>query len=1122
MSRTVWSVLMFVSQGRSNFLAATALTILTFLLSFASPAPSYGQAGSSTITGAVRDDSGLAVPGATIKVTNEATGIAIETVSNDQGLYRVPALVPGRYRIDVTLEGFNGFAQQGVVLEVGQTLAIDVQLTVGGISETVNVKASVPPLVDTQSSNIGQVITQDMIDALPLPNRAASSLVALAPGVIMIDTGAGTAENYPLFSVSGGRARNQYFSLDGGNASNVVALNRPSQILSLPVDAMQEFKVIANNYAAEHGHSTGGIITMTTRSGSNRFSGTVFESLRNDALDAKNFFASEKPDVSLNQFGGTLGGPVRRGKTFFFSTWERTRQLVSDPIISTVPTLANRQGDFSDLRNAAGERILIYDPRTRQPFPGNIIPADRIDPVALAAMQYLPLPNRPGTSTNAGNYVGNSESRLDRDIVVGKIDHKSGMNDLLTVRYYINNALTDVSGSYVNRVADPLADATDVRVQNVTAGYTRLFSSTVIAEARVTHLRRSFIDRHPSLWQNYAAQIGLAGVTDQAFPVFNIPGYGPSQSATASAATTNFGTASLGSPTVSRFQSPIKDTQWLGSLSWSRGTHAYKFGGEYRVGANDERRDRGSSGNLTFSPLITSNLGAAGTGNALAAFLLGEVNAGNVQASDLIQTRASYAAFFAQDDWRPLVRLTLNYGLRWEAEFPRYEVNGRQNSFDPVAINPVSGTPGVVTFAGLDGTPKRAFKTDLNNFGPRAGFAYQLTDSGRTVLRGGAGIFYGTTISNSVGDQAALGFSTSANFVVAQATTQSAFLLRNGFPVFTRPELTSAFGAVPSGTRPTTSVTFFDPNQKAPTSYQTNLNLQHELGSGLMIETGFISNVSRHLTGNDFSINQVPPELMGPGNTQGLRPFPQFSNVLVLNPSIGKSSYYAGFIRVQKRLSDGLSFLAHYTRSRFMDDTESANEYGSTGSYMDQYHRELDWARSASDVPHHVVLSVLYEIQPFTDNRTLNALLSRWRVGVLETLQSGPVFTVIASANTTNAFPAGPLRPNLVGNPELPSRERTLSRWFNTAAFENPAPFTFGNSPRSVLRGPGIITTDLTLEKTIGLIGDTRLDVRAEAYNLLNRTNFNIPGSTLGAADFGVISSARAPRTVQLGVRLHF
>lgn len=267
---------------------------------------------------------------------------------------------------------------------------------------------------------------------------------------------------------------------------------------------------------------------------------------------------------------------------------------------------------------------------------------------------------------------------------------------------------------------------------------------------------------------------------------------------------------------------------------------------------------------------------------------------------------------------------------------------------------------------------------------------------------------------------------------------------------------------------------------------------------------------------------EVPAELVGPGNTQALRPFPQFSNVTLINPSIGKSDYYAGFVRVQKHFSDGVSLLAHYTRSRFMDDAESSNEYGSSGSYMDAYRRDLDWARSASDVPHHFVLTVFYDVQPFSRNRFVNAALANWRVGVLETLQSGPPFTVITSANTTNAFPAGPLRPDLVGDPDLSAEQRTLAQWFNTAAFANPAPFTFGNSPRSVLRGPGVANTDVTLEKRVNLWGARTLDVRVEAYNLLNRANLNIPGFTLGAADFGVISSARPARTVQLGARVSF
>jgi Carboxypeptidase regulatory-like domain/TonB-dependent Receptor Plug Domain len=1078
--------------------------IALFVVSVLPPASLFAQSGTSTIAGLVTDASGAAAPGAVVRVINEDTRVPLETVTNGEGAYRVSALVPGKYRVEVTLNGFAPAVRSPIVLEVGQTLAVDITLNVEVHTEAVAVTANVP-VVESQSSTITQTVTREMLAALPLPNRAASSLSSLAPGVVMIDTGTGTAENYPVFSVAGGRARNQNFILDGGNASNAVGLTRPQQLTSLPVDAMQEFRVITNNYAAEFGHSTGGVVTMSTRAGTNAFHGSIFESLQNDAFNARNFFATSKPPVRLNQFGGSLGGPIKKERTFFFATWERTRQLTSQTVLSTVPTLLNRQGDFSDLRNSVGQPIVIYDPVSHQPFVNNVIPHERFDPVAFAALQYYPVPNRPGTSTNANNFVGNSASTLDRDIIVARGDHQVTSDDRVTARYYINNSGTETTGSYGNPVADPDGDFTDVRIQSLTGAYTHVFGASLVNDLRVTYLRRKFGDRRPGLGTGLAASIGLRGVSDQAFPAFTIPGY-----------------SSLSNASVARVQTPITDRQVLETLSWFRGMHAVKFGLEFRAGANDEIRDRGSSGSLTFTPLITSNFGAPNTGNALASFLLGEVNAGSVQISDLIRTRAAYWGLYVQDDWRITNRLTLNYGVRWEAELPRREVDNRMNSFDPTAINPVSNTAGVVTFAGVNGTPERAFATDQNNIGPRLGFAYQLSASGKTVLRGGAGVFYGPTVSNTIGDAAALGFSTSASFVTAQATLQSAFRLKDGFPPYSRPPIGSGYGAVPVGQKPTTSVSFFDPHQIAPTSYQSNLGLQHELAPGLLVEVGYMGNISHHLTANDFSLNQVPPDRMGPGDAQKVRPFPQFSNVLLINPSIGKSSYHAGFVRVQKHFSDGFSLLAHYTRSRYMDDVESANEYGNTGSYMDAYHRNLDWARSASDVPHHFVLTVLYEVRPFTGRRWLDAALGQWRIGVLQTVQSGPPFTVLTTANTTNAFPAGPLRPNMTGDPSLPADQRSLTRWFNTSAFVNPPPFTFGNAPRSVLRGPGVVTTDLTLERSIGLTERVKFEIRAEAYNLLNRANFNVPGFTLGSADFGVISSARPARTIQLGGRLTF
>ena len=1089
----------------------------------------WGQSGDSAIAGGVKDPTGSAVPTARVAVKNVKTGVQLSTLTNDDGLFRIGGLVPGEYQLEVDAVGFDHVVRGPIIVAVSQTIALDVALQVGKQNDMVTVTEGTP-MIQTQSSNVAQVVSQAMLDGLPLPNRAASSLAALAPSVVMIDSGVGTAENYPVFSVAGGRARNQSFTLDGGNVSNAVGLTRPQQLTSLPVDAMQEFKIIANTYSAEFGHSTGGVIAMSTRSGTNAFHGSLFESLQNDALNARNYFAVNRPPVRLNQYGGTFGGPIRKDKTHFFVTWEETRQITSFDLTSTVPTLANRAGDFSDLHTASGRLVPIYDPATgssaasRQPFAGNIIPSSRFDPVALAATAYFPLANRAGTATNANNFAGSSRNLLNRDIVVGRLDHQFRPSDLVTARYYINDANTNNSGTYGVPVADPLADITDVRVQSILGAYTHVFSPTVTGDFRYTYLRRKFIDSRPGQGDNLAAKLGLSGVSDAAFPAFNIPGYGVPGGFVAGNVTVPSTGAALGNPTaVYRIQTPITDQQFLGSLSSFRGRHSLKVGAEYRMGANDEIRDRGSAGNFTFSPLYTDQPGSSSTsGNALASFLLGEVNSASIQVSDKIPSRASYLALYIQDDWRITDRLTLNAGLRWEVEFPRWVVGNKMNSFDPLAINPVSGTPGVVTFAGVNGTPTRAFATDWNNVGPRLGFAYRLPGASGTVIRGGAGIFYGPTVSNTIGDTASLGFSTSASYVAAQAETQSVLQLRNGFPAAARQPLTSAFGAVALGQKANTAVSFFNPRQVAPISYQYNLGVQRELGRDLVAEVGYIGNVSHHLTANDLSLNQVPPQLMGAGNTQLVRPFPQFSNVTWINPSIGNSTYHGGFARLEKRMTSHLSFLAHYTFSKFLDDVEAANEFGSTGSYMDAYNRRLDKGPSGSDVPHRLVVEALYEVREFKGNRLLNGVLGGWRLGAMETAESGPAFTVITSASTTNAFPAGSLRPNLLHDPSLPNDQRSVARWFDTSAFANPAAFTFGNSPRSGLRGAPVLATDVTLEKGFTLREGMRFTVRGEFYNLLNHAVFNVPDFTLGDAAFGAVSSTRAPRTGQLALRLAF
>lgn len=1067
------------------------------------------QTGTGGLTGLISDATGAVIPDASINLINEDSGARVPTVSNESGIYRFASLVPGNYRIEVEKTGFDKLVRRGITVNVGQVTPVDLALQVGQNTQTVTVEVNTP-LVESQSSSQGQLVNRRMVAGLPMPNRAATALAALAPGVVMIDTGQG-AENYPVFSIAGGRARNQNFTLDGGNVTNAVGLTRPQQMTSLPMDAMQEFRVISNSYSAEHGHSAGGVVVLSTRSGTNEFHGSVFEFLRNSALDARNFFAAERPPLRLNQYGFTFGGPIRKDKTHFFGSWEQTRQVSSTLVLQTVPDALQRSGDFSGLRNAAGQQIVIYDPATtagrdRQPFAGNIIPQNRFDPVAQAALAYWPDPNRAPNATGGNNFGANNNSALSRNIVVAKLDHQLRPNDQLTARYYINDSFIDNRGAFGKSVSDPDANFNDARIQSIMVGHTHIFKPTLINDLKVSYLQRKFLDYRYGADQNLAGAIGLTGVSSAAFPSFVLPGY-----------------ASLGGVTnIGRTQTPIRDLQFLESLSWFRGRHAFKFGVEHRRGSNQEIRDRSSSGNFTISPLITSLPGVSGTGNSLASFLLGEVNSANQIINDQILSRAYYWAGYIQDDWRVTDRLTLNLGFRWETELPRRVDDNRQNSFDPYSINPVSGTPGIVTFSGQNGVPRPAFNTDWNNVGPRAGFAYRLPFFGELVLRGGGGIFYGPTVSNTIGDTASLGFSTNSTLVVPQAELLSAMQLRNGYPAITRPPLDAGFGAVAPGQRPTTAVTFFERDRPTPISYQYNFSVQREVGRNSVVELGYMGNVSHHLTANDLSINQVAPQLMGAGDAQSRRPFPQFSNVSIINPAVGNSTYHGGFVRAERRFSSGFSFLAHYTFSKFLDDVVSSNEYGDPQSYMDAYNRRLDKGLSGSDVPHRLIVSGLYEVRAFKGNRAMNAVAGGWKIGALLTMQSGAPFSVVTAANTTNSFPAGALRPNLVGDPQVSSGEQTLSRWFNTAAFVAPPQFQFGNSPRSGLRGGGLQTLDMTASKDFAIAERYHAEIRGEFYNLLNHANFDMPGHTLGNADFGSVLSARPGRTIQLGLRFSF
>ncbi len=1065
----------------------------------------FGQTTTSTLTGSLKDGTGAAIPSASLTIVNLDSGVSFSAQSNSVGLYRVSGLIPGSYKIEVAAQGFQKLVRSGITVQISQTLQIDLTLQVGDMRQTIDVTAT-SPVLESQSSTIGQLVERNMIEGMPMPNRTSTALLALIPGASIQNV----SGDIPVFTVAGGRTRNQQFTLDGGNHTNTVGLAVNQSQVPLPLDAMQEFRVLSNSYSAEYGQSQSGVITLATRSGTNQWHGNLFEYFRNESLDARNFFADTRPKFRQNQFGGSLGGPIRRDRTHFFATYERTQQVTGGTAQWTVPTALQRSGDFSQTFNAQGAQLLIFDPATtegssRLPFPNNVIPAARLDLVSRNIASFWPTPNRAGTITGANNFTLNTRPSLDRNIIVTRGDHQINSTNQVMVRYFYAGSAQSTPGITAKPEADTIASLTDQRTDNILGSWAWNIRPNLLSDFRFGLVRREFANYRYGLNEGIAGQLGLRGVSGAAFPIIGVAGF-----------------QGLGGAPF-RYSNPLLDYQIQESISWYRGRHAIKFGMEGRIGVFNDDTDTSSSGNFSFGPLLTARPGAANTGNAFATFLLGEVDSANTIRPDPILSRASYWGLYVQDDYRITDKLTLNLGLRWEATAPRTEDNNRMNAFDTTAINPVSRTPGVITFAGRNGVPRTAFDMDLNNIGPRVGFAWNALP--RTVIRGGGGLIYGAAVNSIVGTAAALGFSTDLRIATPQIGVASAMTMRSGFPAISRvpvEQLGAGFGAVPPGSATNTAVTFFERNRAVPVSYQYNLDVQHELVPNLLIEVSYIGNQSRKLTAPDLSINQVPPDLMGPGNAQSRRPFPQFTNVTIINPALGGSSYHGGFVKVERRYQAGLSLLAHYTFSRFLDDVESFTEIGDSGSYMNFYNRKLDKGPSGSDIRHRAVLSGVYDLPFLKDRGWLTRAFGGWRVGMIGSLQSGPTFTVFSLANATNSFNPGANRADIVGQPRLAAGERTLGRWFNTAAFAAPAAFRFGTSGRGIMNGPGLINIDSSFAKRIPIHEKWRAELRAEFFNLLNQSNFNLPGRSIGAPTFGVINSARPARSGQLAFRIDF
>lgn len=1047
----------------------------------------WAQTSSARITGIVTDPAGAVIPAAHITATNRDTGVVTPTESNDRGIYTVSFLPPGPYDLQVEAPGFKRYDRTHLKMETGAALSLDVRLEIGDTSDSVTVSAATP-LLQSETSSYDTFIENATVSNMPLESRRAGGLLRLLGNVAFVSEE--TWEGIANFSIAGGRARQQIWQLDGGNLQGVMMTTGIVQVLP-PVEAMEEFRVETNAYPAEFGRTMGGFISMTTKSGTNQDHGSLYEFLRTDTLDARNFFSPTKAPLHYNVFGATVGGPIRKNKTFFFFSYEGTRRRDGATRVLSVPTRQEETGNFSaDVGN-------ITDPLSKQPFPGKVIPQSRLDPVGYALAQLWPAPNVPNTPSGKNNFVQNAVSTTDADSYIAKVDHVFSDHDRLSVRYLKFRSPIEGGRVFPNPAADSAVDQLSDQF-HITGTWLHNINATKFNELRYTFNDRTNLA--PSLYPSTIARdVGLTGVALDGTPTVTVTGF-----------------SQIGVSGQYRDAGPGVQNQVIDSLSWFKGKHQLKIGGEWRRAQMPDTWGDYRSGLFDFNNVAT--------GNGLASLLLGWTDSVQVT-SGATKTRMTYYAGYIQDDWRVTSNLTLNAGLRWEMDTPRSEANNEQTGFDTTKINPVSGTPGIITYAGVNGVSVYANRFDTNNLGPRFGFAWR-PEHGNFVVRGGYGLIYGPLYDDSITRANVTGYGQTWQYQSPDNGLTPALLLKNGVPTPPVEPIGPGFGAVKVGQPPTTSPDFYLQDQKNTYSNQYNIVLQRQLRGSLLLEASYTANLAHDVGARDTNINEIPPQLRGAVQSQILRPFPQYSNVIVRGPNWGNSSYHGLNIKAEKRFSHGLNLLSNYTWSKFLDDVEAASEVGgASGSGQESYYaRHLDKSYSGNDIRNRWVSSAVYDLPGHFSNHVARSVLNGWSLGLIGEMRSGLPYGVVEQTNRLDSFSASQ-RPNLVGNPALPTdrpRAEQVAEWFNVKAFTAPGNGVLGTAARNQGFGPGSINLDTSLMKNFPFAEKRFVQFRGEIYNVANRPNFGQPGLLQGSVNFGTITTAADGRTIQLALKVVF
>ncbi len=1107
--------------------AAAALALAGLLAG----APGEAQVTAGTIMGSVKDEQGAAVPAANVTVTEVNKGTVGTYTTDADGSFQAPFLIPGTYDVAVELTGFRKYTHRGVVLQVNQRARVDVTLAVGGLTDATEV-VGLAPLTRTDSAELGEVIEERAVRELPLNGRNFAQLVYLVPGVTPGQAGenlSGASTFNPRgasnFNALGSQANTNAWLVDGID-NNEYTFN--TVIVQPTVESVREFKVLTGTFSAEFGRGAG-VVSVSTKSGQNAWHGTAFEYLRNEAFDAKNFFAlptAPKAPLDRHQFGASLSGPIIKNKTFFFVDYAGQKEERGQVFLNTVPTAATRRGDFSDYRDRNGNLIVIYDPLTtrpnpngsgviRDPFPGNVIPANRIDPVGRNVASIYPLPNGPG---NFDNYTSTVNRSVRDHSFTGRIDHRAGSRDNFFARFSYEKYKLDApqgQAACCLPTPDEAAGAFDLGpfvagIQNTrlttmggAASWTHLFGPNVVNELRLGFAKTNPETRQSDYGHQSSTSLGIQGINVSDYttglPNLNIQDI----------------TGISGGPAFLPVNPKQLHYQVEDTLSWVKGKHSFKTGYRFLLRKPTPFTHTNTRSSISVNRNLTNNPQTNSQGSGISTLLLGYTTGGQRGfLLDFYEFQNSEHSAFIQDDWKASDRLTINAGLRYEVYVPDTEAQDRLPNYDPVALE--------LVYAGENADRHANKQTRWGNFAPRIGAAFDVTGDAKNVLRAGYGRSFfpvpyaaGNLLDQNVPDSISQNYSVETNpldFSPARVPR-----LSNPFPpiVPVKPQGTAALNAA----NPLVFGHAF--SNETPHMDTWQVSYERQLTNTLMAEVAYAGSKGSNLiwVGN---INEVQP---GPGTQASRRLIQPLSNVVTINyfDTNNRSIYHGLQVKVNQRFARGLQYLASYTFGKALDYAGSpASGGGAVGGPQSVTLFEQSKGPSGFDVKHRFVLSWVWALPFGADHGLarsglLRPILQDWQFGGIVTLSTGRPFTVFLNTGVNNGAPSWPDR---IGDGRLDNP--TVDLWFDPTAFAAPAPNHYGTSGRGVLYAPGTQTVDVTLSRTFP-INRFRVQFRADAFNLFNTPQFGFPNQNIGSPTVGKITTTIGDnRSMQFALKLDF